>query len=363
MKHAGSGTRQLPEMRSVQVVQTLSAASDQRRKRGLAPVPGRAAVQRAGRARGQSASMTAHPGAGRPLGGSPDFVRGPGPGPSGSAGFRAALADAEGGHRGGTARSARAMRGPASAFESRRSRSPNCPPAPRGGRRDPLHPLTEATRHLVTRSSCCPDEGRRPCSWNVARGPVVDTKALLRRTGERALSSLDVTTSGTAVRPGHPLWHCSGIVNRARTAERPTSASCRARSGCCDQLNRFVNREPLRNVILKTGLNPFPGTLRNPPDAVGDCAAHRSRRGWTCSDCEGATGGCTPMDERPERGAAAGDAWRTTTTARRRVSNGITAAITVRAPAPAGGPAARRWHVQTPARARDAGAVRRREAP
>ncbi|MEU0215857.1 2-hydroxyacid dehydrogenase [Streptomyces sp. NPDC006265] len=88
---------------------------------------------------------------------------------------------------------------------------------------------------------------------NVARGPVVDTKALLAEleTG-RITAALDVTDPEPLARE-HPLWRAPGVLISPHVGG-PTSAFFpRAKRLLVDQLNRYVNREPLRNVILTTG--------------------------------------------------------------------------------------------------------------
>ncbi|WP_031106624.1 2-hydroxyacid dehydrogenase [Streptomyces sp. NRRL S-146] len=88
---------------------------------------------------------------------------------------------------------------------------------------------------------------------NVARGPVVDTKALLAEleTG-RITAALDVTDPEPLARE-HPLWRAPGVLISPHVGG-PTSAFLpRAKRLLVDQLNRYVNREPLRNVILTTG--------------------------------------------------------------------------------------------------------------
>ncbi|MFE3856402.1 2-hydroxyacid dehydrogenase [Streptomyces griseorubiginosus] len=88
---------------------------------------------------------------------------------------------------------------------------------------------------------------------NVARGPVVDTKALLAEleTG-RITAALDVVDP-EPLPPGHPLWQAPGLLISPHVGG-PTSAFLpRAKRLLADQLHRFVNHEPLRNVILTTG--------------------------------------------------------------------------------------------------------------
>ncbi|MFJ5999119.1 2-hydroxyacid dehydrogenase [Streptomyces sp. NPDC092370] len=88
---------------------------------------------------------------------------------------------------------------------------------------------------------------------NVARGPVVDTKALLAELeGGRITAALDVTDPEPLARE-HPLWRAPGVLISPHVGG-PTSAFLpRAKRLLVDQLRRYVNREPLRNVILTTG--------------------------------------------------------------------------------------------------------------
>ncbi|MFD4526899.1 2-hydroxyacid dehydrogenase [Streptomyces sp. NPDC058470] len=87
---------------------------------------------------------------------------------------------------------------------------------------------------------------------NVARGPVVDTKALLAELESgRITAALDVTDP-EPLPQGHPLWQAPGILISPHVGG-PTSAFLpRAKRLLVAQLNRFVNREPLGNVVLTT---------------------------------------------------------------------------------------------------------------
>ncbi|MCW8379280.1 2-hydroxyacid dehydrogenase [Streptomyces justiciae] len=88
---------------------------------------------------------------------------------------------------------------------------------------------------------------------NVARGGVVDTEALLAEleTG-RITAALDVVDPEPLPK-GHPLWQAPGVLISPHVGG-PTSAFLpRAKRLLVDQLGRFVNQEPLRNVILTTG--------------------------------------------------------------------------------------------------------------
>ncbi|ANP49657.1 phosphoglycerate dehydrogenase-like enzyme [Streptomyces griseochromogenes] len=115
-------------------------------------------------------------------------------------------------------------------------------------------PLTESTRGLVSGDFL----GRMKDGAllvNVARGPVVDTKALLAELESgRITAALDVTDP-EPLPPGHPLWQTPGVLISPHVGG-PTSAFMpRAKRLLVDQLNRFVNHEPLRNVILTTEEN------------------------------------------------------------------------------------------------------------
>ncbi|MER7478218.1 2-hydroxyacid dehydrogenase [Streptomyces sp. NPDC126510] len=113
-------------------------------------------------------------------------------------------------------------------------------------------PLTEATRGLAGADFLSRMKDGA-LLVNVARGPVVDTKALLAEleTG-RITAALDVTDPEPPARE-HPLWRAPGVLISPHVGG-PTSAFLpRAKRLLVDQLNRYVNREPLRNVILTTG--------------------------------------------------------------------------------------------------------------
>ncbi|GGT01985.1 2-hydroxyacid dehydrogenase [Streptomyces griseoviridis] len=113
-------------------------------------------------------------------------------------------------------------------------------------------PLTEETRHLVDAGFLARMKDGA-LLVNVARGPVVDTEALLAETRRgRITAALDVTDP-EPLPAGHPLWQAPGVLISPHVGG-PTSAFLpRAKRLVTDQLTRFVNGEPLRNVILTTG--------------------------------------------------------------------------------------------------------------
>lgn len=113
-------------------------------------------------------------------------------------------------------------------------------------------PLTEETQGLVDAEFLARMKDGA-LLVNVARGAVVDTKALLAELESgRITAALDVTDP-EPLPPGHPLWQAPGVLISPHVGG-PTSAFLpRAKRLLVDQLNRFVNQEPLRNVILTTG--------------------------------------------------------------------------------------------------------------
>ncbi|MEU3960896.1 2-hydroxyacid dehydrogenase [Streptomyces buecherae] len=113
-------------------------------------------------------------------------------------------------------------------------------------------PLTEATRSLVSTGFL----GRMKDGAllvNVARGAIVDTKALLAEleTG-RLRAALDVTDP-EPLPPGHALWHAPGVLVTPHVGGPSSAFLPRARRYLRDQLHRFVAGEPLRNVVVTAG--------------------------------------------------------------------------------------------------------------
>ena len=88
---------------------------------------------------------------------------------------------------------------------------------------------------------------------NVARGPVVVTDDLLAEVATgRLRAALDVTDP-EPLPPGHPLWHAPGVLISPHVGGPSSAFLPRAKRLLVDQLARFVNHEPLRNVVLTTG--------------------------------------------------------------------------------------------------------------
>jgi phosphoglycerate dehydrogenase-like enzyme len=113
-------------------------------------------------------------------------------------------------------------------------------------------PLTETTRGLVDAGFLARMKDGA-LLVNVARGAVVDTGALLAELERgRITAALDVTDP-EPLPPGHPLWQAPGVLISPHVGGPSSAFLPRAKRLLADQLTRYVNREPLRNVILTTG--------------------------------------------------------------------------------------------------------------
>jgi phosphoglycerate dehydrogenase-like enzyme len=109
-------------------------------------------------------------------------------------------------------------------------------------------PLTEQTRGLVDASFLAAMKDGA-LLVNVARGPVVDTKALLAETESgRLTAALDVTDP-EPLPPGHPLWHAPGVLISPHVGGSTSAFLPRAHRLVRDQLRRFAAGEELRNVV------------------------------------------------------------------------------------------------------------------
>jgi phosphoglycerate dehydrogenase-like enzyme len=84
---------------------------------------------------------------------------------------------------------------------------------------------------------------------NVARGPVVDTDALLAElTSGRLRAALDVTDP-EPLPEGHPLWAAPGLLLTPHVGGASTAMRPRALRLVREQLARFAAGEPVANVV------------------------------------------------------------------------------------------------------------------
>lgn len=86
---------------------------------------------------------------------------------------------------------------------------------------------------------------------NVARGPIVDTDALVRElnTG-RIMAALDVTDP-EPLPPHHPLWSAKGVFISPHVGGNSSAFEPRARKLIESQLVHLAKGEPLENVVVQ----------------------------------------------------------------------------------------------------------------
>lgn len=118
-------------------------------------------------------------------------------------------------------------------------------------------PLTAATRGMVGRDFLAL---MRPGALlvNVARGPIVDTEALveaLERGHVRA--ALDVTDP-EPLPPDHPLWRTPNTLISPHVGGNTSAFTPRAKRLVLEQLARLAEGRPLANVVAGPGLNSPP---------------------------------------------------------------------------------------------------------
>lgn len=113
-------------------------------------------------------------------------------------------------------------------------------------------PLNDSTQGLVDADflAAMPDGA---LLVNIARGPVVDTKALLSELESGRLhAALDVTDP-EPLPAGHPLWHAPHVLITPHVGGSTSAFMPRAKRLLAGQLTRFAAGEPLANVVLTTG--------------------------------------------------------------------------------------------------------------
>lgn len=113
-------------------------------------------------------------------------------------------------------------------------------------------PLTDATSGLVDAEflAAMPDGA---VLVNAARGPIVDSDALIAElTAGRLRATVDVTDP-EPLPDGHPLWSTPNIFITPHIAGAVPGSSGRALTVVTENLRRFAAGEPLRNVVGENG--------------------------------------------------------------------------------------------------------------
>ncbi|MFD0369253.1 2-hydroxyacid dehydrogenase [Streptomyces sp. NPDC127114] len=112
-------------------------------------------------------------------------------------------------------------------------------------------PLTPQTRHLADAGFLTRMKDGA-LLVNVARGPVVDTAALLKEVESgRITAALDVTDP-EPLPAGHPLWHAPGVLISPHVGGSTSAFMPRAKRLIAAQVTRFAAGEEPANVVLTT---------------------------------------------------------------------------------------------------------------
>jgi phosphoglycerate dehydrogenase-like enzyme len=113
-------------------------------------------------------------------------------------------------------------------------------------------PLTEQTRGLAGAEFLAAMKDGA-LLVNIARGPVLDTKALLAEAESgRLTAALDVTDP-EPLPAGHPLWHAPGVLISPHVGGSTSAFRPRAERLIRSQLERFAAGEELVNVVATSG--------------------------------------------------------------------------------------------------------------
>jgi phosphoglycerate dehydrogenase-like enzyme len=84
---------------------------------------------------------------------------------------------------------------------------------------------------------------------NAARGPIVDTNALVDALQSgRIRAALDVTEP-EPLPEGHPLWSCPNLLLTPHVAGSSPQFAPRSLRTAAGELRRYINGEPLHNVV------------------------------------------------------------------------------------------------------------------
>jgi phosphoglycerate dehydrogenase-like enzyme len=110
-------------------------------------------------------------------------------------------------------------------------------------------PLTKESKHLFdARRLALMKNGA--LLVNVARGPIVDTEALIKELNSgRITAALDVTDPEPLPK-GHPLWSAKGVFISPHVGGNSSAFDRRARRLIESQLELLAQGKPLNNVIV-----------------------------------------------------------------------------------------------------------------
>ena len=110
-------------------------------------------------------------------------------------------------------------------------------------------PLTPESKHLFNakRLSLMKDGA---LLVNVARGPIVDTDALVKELNSGRITAAVDVTDPEPLPSDHPLWRAKGVLISPHVGGNTTAFEKRARKLIESQLNLLAEGKPLNNVIV-----------------------------------------------------------------------------------------------------------------
>jgi phosphoglycerate dehydrogenase-like enzyme len=84
---------------------------------------------------------------------------------------------------------------------------------------------------------------------NAARGPIVETAALVDALNKGKIRAAIDVTDPEPLPPDHPLWRCPNLLITPHVAGSTPQFTPRAMNVAAEELKRYLNGEPLRNVV------------------------------------------------------------------------------------------------------------------
>jgi phosphoglycerate dehydrogenase-like enzyme len=84
---------------------------------------------------------------------------------------------------------------------------------------------------------------------NAARGPIVDTGALVNALNSGHIRAAVDVTEPEPLPEGHPLWSCPNLLLTPHIGGSTPQFAPRALRVVADELRRYMNGEPLKNVV------------------------------------------------------------------------------------------------------------------
>lgn len=109
-------------------------------------------------------------------------------------------------------------------------------------------PLTLETHHLIDADAIARMK-QGALLVNAARGPVVDTDALVQALTENRIRAVLDVTDPEPLPAGHPLWRAPNLLLTPHVGGSSPLYMARAFDLVAKQVTRFANGQPLKNVV------------------------------------------------------------------------------------------------------------------